>query len=77
MWFEEVNVVKMKISDFLKTHFLVSYSHLLMILHWILIIAKKFEVLDFAGLSWPWLALLAFVALDNFFKQKLVFADEN
>ena len=67
----------MKISDFLKTLFLVSYSHLLMILHWIVIITKKFEVLDFAGLCWPSLAFLAFVALDNFLKQKLTFSDKN
>jgi hypothetical protein len=36
------------------------------------IITNKFEVLGFAGLCWP---SLAFVALDNFFKQKLAFAD--
>ena len=45
-----------------------------MILHWIVIITKKFKVLDFAGLCWP---SLAFVALDNFLKQKLAFADKN
>jgi hypothetical protein len=33
-------------------------------------ISKTFEVLDFAGLCWP---SLAFVALDEFFKQKLAF----
>ena len=38
---------------------------------------KKFEVLDFAGLCWPSLAFLAFVALDNFFKQKMAFAGKN
>ena len=43
----------------------------------IVIITNKFEVLDFAGLCWPSLAFLAFVALDNFFKQKLAFADKN
>ena len=48
-----------------------------MILHWIVIIPKKFKFLDFAGLCWPSLAFLAFVALDNFFKQKLAFADKN
>jgi hypothetical protein len=37
------------------------------------IITNKFEVLDFAGLCWP---SLAFVALDDFFKQKLAFADK-
>jgi hypothetical protein len=41
------------------------------------IITKEFEVLDFAGLCWPSLAFLAFVALDNFFKQKLAFSDKN
>ena len=42
-----------------------------------MIITKKFEVLDFAGLFWPSLAFLAFVALDDFLKQKLAFADKN
>jgi hypothetical protein len=37
------------------------------------IITNKFEVLDFAGLCWP---SLAFVALDDFLKQKLAFADK-
>jgi hypothetical protein len=41
------------------------------------IIIKKFEVLDFAGLCWPSLAFLAFVALDDFLKQKLTFSDKN
>ena len=36
-----------------------------------------FEVLAFDDLFWPSLALLAFVALDDFFKQKLAFADKN
>jgi hypothetical protein len=40
-------------------------------------ISKTFEVMDFAGLFWPSLAFLAFVALDKFFKQKLVFFGEN
>ena len=42
-----------------------------------MIITKKFKVLDFAGLWWPFLAFLAFVALDEFFEQKLAFADKN
>jgi hypothetical protein len=41
------------------------------------IVTKKFEVLNFAGLCWPSLAFLAFVALDKFFKQKLAFAEKN
>jgi hypothetical protein len=45
-----------------------------MILHWIVIITNQFEVLDFAGLHWP---LLAFLAWDDFLKQKLAFADKN
>jgi len=40
-------------------------------------ISKNFEVLDFVGLCWPSLAFLAFVALDEFFKQKLAFFGEN
>jgi hypothetical protein len=37
-------------------------------------ISKSFEVLDFAGLCWP---SLAFVALDEFFKQKRAFFGKN
>ena len=48
-----------------------------MILHWIVIITKKFEVLGYAGLCWPSMAFLAFVALDDFLKQKLAFFDKN
>jgi hypothetical protein len=40
-------------------------------------IPKTFEVMDFAGLFWPSLAFLAFVALDKFFKQKLAFFGKN
>ena len=41
-----------------------------------MIITKKFEVLGYAGLCWPSLAFLAFVALDDFLKQKLAFVDK-
>jgi hypothetical protein len=41
------------------------------------IITKKFEVSDFAGLCWPSLAFSAFVDLDNFLKQKMAFVDKN
>ena len=50
---------------------------MLMILDWIVIITKKFEVLGYAGLCWPSLAFLAFMALDDFFKQKMAFADKD
>jgi hypothetical protein len=40
-------------------------------------ISKNFEVLDFAVFCWPSLAFLALVALDEFFKQKLVFFGKN
>ena len=43
-------------------------------------ISKTFEVMDFAGFFWPslaFLAFLAFMALDNFSKQKMAFADKN
>ena len=70
MWFQEVYVVKMKMKILLNHLFLVLHSNLLMILQWILMISKTFEVLDFAGLCWPSLAFLAFVALDEFFKAK-------
>ena len=36
-----------------------------------------FEVLALDDLFWPSLAFLVFVALDDFFKQKLAFADKN
>ena len=55
---------------FKNTFFLVLYSHLLMIFHWIVIITKKFEVLGYDGLCWSSLAFLDFVALNDFFKQK-------
>ena len=48
-----------------------------MILHWIVIKTKNFEVLGYASLCWPSLAFLAFMALDDFFKQKMAFADRN
>ena len=35
---------------------------------------KNWTLLAFVGLHWPF---LAFVALDNFIKQKLAFADKN
>jgi hypothetical protein len=41
------------------------------------IITKKFEVLGYAGLCWPSLAFLAFMALDDFFKPKMAFDDKN
>jgi len=41
------------------------------------IITKNFEVLGYAGLCWPSLAFLAFMALDDFFKQKMAFAEKN
>jgi hypothetical protein len=41
------------------------------------IITKKFEGLDFAGLCWPSLAFLAFVAFDDFFKAKTGLYDKN
>ena len=51
-----------------------------MILHLMMIVTKKFEVLNFAGFCWPslaFMAFVAFVAMDDFLKQKLAFADEN
>jgi hypothetical protein len=33
--------------------------------------------MDIAGLFWPSLAFVAFVALDKFFKQKLAFFGKN
>ena len=44
---------------------------------WIFMDQTLFDVLDFAGLFWPSLAFEAFVALDEFFKQKLAFVDKN
>ena len=35
---------------------------------------ENLKFLDFAGLCWP---SLAFLALDNFFKQKMAFAGKN
>ena len=47
------------------------------ILDWIVIITKKFEFLGYAGLCLPSLAFWAFMALDDFLKQKKAFADKN
>ena len=47
-----------------------------MILHGILMKSMIFEGLAFDGLFWPSLAFVAFVALDEFLKQKLAFADK-
>jgi hypothetical protein len=38
---------------------------------------KFWTLLAFAGLHWPVLTFLAFVALDGFFKQKLAFFGKN
>ena len=43
----------------------------------IVTITKKFEVLDFAGLCWPSLAVLAFTAFDDFLKQKMANGNKN
>jgi hypothetical protein len=65
----------MKISDSLKTHF---FSIILTFIDDFTLNSNNYKGnLDFAGLCWPSLAFLAFVALDNFFKQKLAFADKN
>ena len=58
------------------------YSKMTIIQPWIYILLgtiklKTFEVIDFAGLFWPSLAFLAFVASDKFFKQKLAFFGKN
>jgi hypothetical protein len=37
------------------------------------IITKNFEVLGYAGLCWPSLAFLAFMALDDFLSKKWPF----
>ena len=64
--------------QFLKNNFFIVLNfHLSMILHGILMKSMIFEGLAFDGLFWPSLAFLAFVALDEFFKQKLAFADKN
>jgi hypothetical protein len=41
------------------------------------IITKQFEVMGYAGLCWHSLAFLAFMALGDFFKQKMAFADKD
>ena len=46
-------------------------------LHGMMMKSMIFEGLAFDGLFWPSLAFLAFVALDEFLKQKLAFADKN
>ena len=64
----------MKISNFLKTHF---FSIVLTFVDdFTLNSDNNKEVLSF-GLCWPSFASLAFVALDDFLKQKLAFVDKN
>ena len=62
----------MKISDFLKPHF---FRIIFTFIDGFTLNSdknkKKYEVLDFAGLCWPSLAL------DEFFKQKLAFFGKN
>ena len=69
----------MKISDFKKTHF---FRIILTSIDDFTLNSDNYkENLEFwtflVCLCWPSLAFLAFVALDNFFKQKLAFADKN
>ena len=61
----------MKISNFLKTHFLVFTFIDDFTLNNDNI--KKIEVSGYAGFCWPSLAFLVFMALDKFLKQSLVF----
>ena len=68
--------MKWKSPTFWKRIFLVLYQHLVMILHWIVIIINKFGVLDFAVLCWPSLVFLTFVALDDFFKAFVIKIDQ-
>ena len=70
--------MKMKISNFLKTHF---FSIVLTFVDDFTLNSdnnkfEKFEVLGYAGLCWHSLAFLAFVAFDDFLKQKLAFVDK-
>ena len=67
----------MKISNFLKTHF--PSIVLTFVDDFTLNSDNNKEIWSFMQ-CWPLLAfigLLAFVALDDFFKQKLAFADKN
>ena len=68
--------MKMEISDFIKTHF---FSIIFSFINDFTLNSdnnkeKFWTLLAFVGLHWPF---LAFVALDNFLKQKLAFADKN
>ena len=67
----------MKIFNFLKTHF--SGIIFTFVDDFTLNSDKNkdFEVLGYAGLCWPSLAFLAFMALDDFLKQKMAFSDKN
>ena len=73
--------MKMKISDFLKTIFLniifTFIDDFTLNSEYKQRNLKFWTLLAFVGLCWPSLAFLAFVALDEFFKQKLAFADKN
>ena len=60
--------MKMKTSDFIKTHF---FTIIFTFIYDFTLNSDNdiffFEVLDCAGLCWPSLTFLAFVALDDFF----------
>ena len=74
MWFQEIYVMKMKISNFFKTPFFrITHTY---IDDYTLNIDDIKEFWSF-GLCWPSLAILAFVALGEFFKQKLAFFGKN
>ena len=65
----------MKIFNFLKTHF--SGIIFTNVDDFRLNSDNNKEVLGYAGLCWPSLAFLAFMALDDFYKQKMAFVDKD
>ena len=64
----------MKISNFFKTHF---FSIVLTFVDDFTLNSDNNKEIWSFGLCWPLLAFLAFVALDDFLKQKLAFFDKN
>ena len=64
----------MKISNFLKTHF---FSIVLTFVDDFTLNSDNNKEIWSFGLCWPSMAFLAFVALDDFLKQKLAFFDKN
>ena len=77
MWFQEVYVMKMKISNFVKTTF---FSITLTVINDYVLNVDDINKFWSFGLCWSllvFMAFLAFATLDESFKQKVAFFGKN